>query len=526
MTSKPVVLLIMDGWGVAAPSKGNALTLAQTPFFDYLLKNYPCMLLEASGISLGLPWGEMGNSEVGHLSIGAGKIVFQSLARITKAIESGEFFKNKAFLTAIEHVKRNKSKLHLVGLLGLGGVHAHQLHLESLMQLAQDHGLDNVYLHLFLDGRDAARNSAEKFLVSLQERINDKKYGKIATLSGRFWSMDRDNKWDRTKKGYDMLTQAKAEYKSDDPLKAIQESYERGVYDEEFEPTVITENGQPVATVQDNDAIIFFNFRADRGRQMTQAFVEDDFEGFDRGKKIDNLFYVTMTEYKKGLPVEIAFTRDHVREPLAKVISDNNMKQLHVAETEKYAHITFFINGLREKPFPNEDRVLVPSPLVDSYAKTPAMSGKQVTQAVVEGLDKKQYDFIIANFANPDMVSHTGNLSATIQALEADDVFQEEIITKTLEQKGTVIITADHGNCEEVIKLQTGEPDKEHSTRPVPCLFINDQLKGVTQPVTRDQLYTLQSRGTLVDIAPTVLALLGLEKPREMVGINLLRLVS
>ncbi len=525
MTSKPVVLIIMDGWGVAAPSKGNATTLAHMPFIDYLLENYPAVLLEAGGISVGLPWGEMGNSEVGHLTIGAGKTVYQSLARITKAVESGEFFKNSAFLMALEHIKHNNGKLHLIGLLGYGGVHAHQLHLESLMQLAQDQGLANVYLHLFLDGRDTPRKSAFKFLKSLQERIHERSYGKIASLCGRFWSMDRDNKWERTQRGYQLLRDGKAEYTSEDPAQAIQASYDRGIYDEELEPTLITESGQPVATIQDNDAVIYFNFRADRGRQLTQAFVEDDFEGFARGQKPKNLFFVTMTEYKKDLPVQVAFPREYVREPLAKVVSENNGKQLHVAESEKYAHVTFFINGLQEKSFDGEERVLIPSPLVDTYAKTPAMSSEQITKAVLTGLRKNEYSLVIVNFANPDMVAHTGNLQATIQALEADDTFLEKIITHVLDQDGTVIITADHGNAEEVVKLQTGEPDKEHSCRSVPCLIINNALKGRTPPLTRDRLYTLQSRGTLVDVAPTVLAIMGLQKPREMVGINLLKVL-
>ncbi|MDD5567326.1 MAG: 2,3-bisphosphoglycerate-independent phosphoglycerate mutase [Patescibacteria group bacterium] len=524
--TRPVVLIIMDGWGVAAPSKGNAATLANMPFLDYLLQNYPAMVVEAGGISAGLPWGEMGNSEVGHMTIGAGKIVYQNITKISKAIESGEFFKNKAFLTAIEHVKKHHSRLHLMGLLGTGGVHAHQLHLESLMQLAQDQGLDNVYLHLFLDGRDTPRESAVKFLDSLNERIEENKFGKIATLSGRFWSMDRDNKWQRTEKSYRMLTEGKADYQSADPRQAILDSYQRGVYDEELEPTVILENGKPVATIGDYDAIIFHNFRSDRPRQLTQAFIEEDFQGFKRARKIKNLFFVTMTEYRKGLPAEVAFPRDYVREPLAKVISDNNLKQLHVSETEKYAHITFFLNGMQEKSFAGEDRVLLPSPLVDSYAKTPAMSGEKVTQAVLDGLATQKYAFIVINFANPDMVAHTGSLQATVQALEIDDPFIEKIVTKTLEQDGTIIITSDHGNCEEVVKLQTGRPDKEHSNRSVPCLIINNQLKGKEPPIIRDQLFTLRSRGTLVDIAPTILALLNLPKPREMAGINLLKFIS
>ncbi|MDP3964818.1 MAG: 2,3-bisphosphoglycerate-independent phosphoglycerate mutase [bacterium] len=526
MSSNPVVLIIMDGWGVAAPSKGNAFTLAQTPFLEYMLENYPAMLLEAGGVSVGLPWGEMGNSEVGHLSIGAGKIVFQSLARVTKAIESGEFFKNRAFQMAIEHVKKNKSNLHLMGLLGTGGVHAHQLHIESLMQLAQDQGVPDVYLHLFLDGRDAPQKSADKFLTSLIERMREKKYGQIASLSGRFWAMDRDQKWERTEKSYHAIVHGQSESMSDDVFVSLYDSYERKIYDEEFAPTVITKDGKPLAPIQDNDAVIFYNFRTDRPRQLTEAFVADEFAHFDRGKKLENLLFVTMTEYKKDWPVQVAFPPEYVREPLAKTISDAGKKQLHVAETEKYAHVTFFINGLQEKRFPGEDRVLVPSPLVDSYAKTPEMSGEKVAKAVVEGIQKDEYSFIVVNFANPDMVAHTGNLQATIRGLEADDRYLESIVTAALEKNGTVLITSDHGNCEELVKLQTGEMDKEHSSRPVPLLLINQQFKGKYPPVARDRMYTLQSRGTLVDVAPTVLGLLGIEKPREMVGINLLKLIG
>ncbi|MFA6198408.1 MAG: 2,3-bisphosphoglycerate-independent phosphoglycerate mutase [Patescibacteria group bacterium] len=525
MSSNPVVLIIMDGWGVAAPSRGNTTTLARLPFFDYILANYPTMTLEAAGLSVGLPWGEMGNSEVGHLTIGSGRIVYQSLTRITQAIESGAFFKNSAFLSAIEHVKKNQSKLHLIGLLGLGGVHAHQMHMESLLQLAQDNGVPETYLHLFLDGRDAARNSATQYLEILQQRITEKKYGRIASLVGRYWAMDRDNKWERTKRAYDLLTAGTADVRGTDPMALIKESYQREVYDEEIEPTLITDGDQPVATIGDNDAVIYVNFRADRARQLTQAFVTDDFKGFERTKKLANLCFVTMTEYQKDLPVLVAYPREYIREPLAKVVSDSGAKQLHVAETEKYAHVTFFINGMQEASFPGEDRVLIPSPLVDSYAKTPSMSGQLITEAVVKGLNQGDYGLIIVNFANPDMVSHTGDIQASIAALEADDQYLKEIVTTALSHDGTVAITSDHGNCEEVMKLQTGELDKEHSTRPVPLIIINNQLQGKYPPITRDQMYTLKSRGTLTDVAPTVLGLMHLNKPKEMTGINLIKII-
>ena len=525
MSSKPVVLIIMDGWGVAAPSRGNATTLARLPFFDYILANYPTMTLEAAGLSVGLPWGEMGNSEVGHLTIGSGRIVYQSLTRITQAVESGAFFKNTAFLSAIEHVKKHNSKLHVIGLLGLGGVHAHQMHMEALMQLAQDNGVPETYLHLFLDGRDAARNSATQYLDILQQRIADKKYGRIASMVGRHWAMDRDNKWERTKRAYDLLTTGVASLRGSDPMQMIKESYQREVYDEEIEPMVITDNDQPVATIGDNDAIIFFNFRADRARQLTQAFLADDFTKFDRPTKLNNLCFVTMTEYQKDLPALVAYPREYIREPLAKVVSDSGTLQLHVAETEKYAHVTFFINGMQEAGFPGEDRVLIPSPLVESYASTPSMSGQLITEAVIKGLEQDKYGLMIVNFANPDMVSHTGEIEASITALEADDQYLKEIVTATLSRDGTVVITADHGNCEEVIKLQTGELDKEHSTRPVPLIIINNQMQGKYPPVTREQMHLLKSRGTLTDVAPTVLGLMNLSKPKEMTGINLIKII-
>lgn len=527
MTSKPVVLIIMDGWGVAAPSRGNAATLARMPFLDTVYESFPTLLLEASGISVGLPWGEMGNSEVGHLTIGSGKIVYQSLARITQAIESGEFFKNPKFLEAIAHVKKNNSRLHLMGLLGIGGVHSHQAQLESLMQMAQDNGLDQVYVHVFLDGRDLPRNSGLGFLKGLQQRIQDRNFGQIADVSGRFWAMDRDMKWERTEAVYRLLTEPTAFRTAADPASALQQSYDQKVYDEEFEPTRIQAPTQtePIL-IQDNDAVIFYNFRADRARQLSQAFVAPEFSGFTRQRRLNNLYFVTMTEYQKGLPAQVAFPREYIHEPLAKVISDHGLRQLHIAETEKYAHVTFFLNGLREQSFPGEERILVQSPLVDSYAKTPAMSSQQLVEKTVAGIESGHYQFIVVNFANPDMVGHTGNLEATVAALEADDLYLKQIIAAAWKKDATVLITADHGNCEEVVKLQTGEPDKEHSARSVPCILIDRAFEGSFPPAQRSQLYQMQSRGTLMDVAPTVLALLGLPKPPEMNGINLLNLLK
>lgn len=526
MTTKPVALIILDGWGVYRPSIGNAITLADVSYWRELVKSYPNFLLQASGEAVGLPYGEMGNSEVGHLTIGSGQIVLQSLNRINKKILDGEFFENKSILKAIDHVKDNKSALHFLGLLGTGGVHSYEAHLESLIKLACDKEVDKIYLHLFLDGRDTAKNKGIDFLRGLQKTLNIYGCGKIATLSGRFYGMDRNNNWERIKLSYDAIFHGSSKESFDDPILAVQSSYAKNIYDEEFKPVVIKENGNPVAQISDNDAIIFFNFRADRARQMTRAIVLDDFKEFDRGKRPDNIFMVTFTEYESGLPVEIAFKRQDIDGTLSEIVSSNGLKQLHIAETEKYAHVTFFFNGLKEEKLENEERILIPSPSVDSYDQKPEMSANEICKSLKENLSQDNFDFYVVNFANPDMVGHTGNLNASVKAVESVDNCLSQIVPIILEKDGTAIITADHGNVEEVVDLKNGEINKEHSNFPVPFLIVNNKFKGKNNGISLENMYKMQISGVLSDVAPTVLSFLDIKPGIEMKGINLTKLIK
>ncbi len=523
MTTKPVALIILDGWGVCQPSIGNAISIAEPKYWDFLLKNYPALLLQASGEASGLPYGEAGNSEVGHMTIGSGQIVLQSLNRINKEILDGSFFNNKELISAIKHADKNKSNLHLVGLLGTGGVHSHQAHLESLIKLAKDNNFKNVFFHLFLDGRDTSKDKGIEFIKNLEKTINIFGCGKIASLSGRFYGMDRNNNWDRIKLSYDaMVNSVSGEYFEDAEI-AIRASYAKNIYDEEFKPVVITNDSRPIAKISDNDAIIFFNFRADRARQMTNALVRDDFNDFDRGSKLQNLFITTFTQYQENLPVEVAFKRPMIEGTLSEVISKSNLSQLHIAETEKYAHVTFFFNGLKEDKFINEHRILIPSPNVETYDLEPQMSAPQITDQLIQNIKKDKFNFYLANFANPDMVGHTGNLDASVKAILEIDKDLSQIIPSILEKNGSVIITADHGNVEEVVDLKTGEIDKEHSSYPVPFIMIDNNLKNKTKAINSANFYKEEISGVLSDIAPTVLAFLGLESSAEMIGINLAR---
>ncbi|PIY95688.1 MAG: 2,3-bisphosphoglycerate-independent phosphoglycerate mutase [Candidatus Kerfeldbacteria bacterium CG_4_10_14_0_8_um_filter_42_10] len=522
MTPHFVTLIIIDGFGIAPPRRGNAVSLANTPFFDKLVTTYPTMALQSSGEMVGLPWGEMGNSEVGHLSLGTGRIVYQYFPRITKAIADGSFFKKDAFLKVIQHVKKNKSALHLMGLVSDGGVHSSSEHLYALLELCKDSGLEKVFVHAFLDGRDAPRDSAEDFIQQLLKRIGELRIGKIASLSGRYYAMDRDNHWDRVAKAYWAISEGESKSKVEDPVKAIRESYAQEVYDEEFPPAVITENGQPVCKVEENDGIIFFNFRPDRARQLTKTFILPGFEKIKRPRAFRNLFFVSMTEYEKDLPVgAVAFPPEEINYSLAKVISDRGLKQLHIAETEKYPHVTFFFNGGKENAFTGEDRALVSSPNVSSYDQKPEMSSRELKEKIVAGILNEQYQLIVANFANADMVGHTGNLKATVQAVESIDSCLKEIVEATLDKGGVAIITADHGNAEEVMKAQTGEIDKEHSNNPVPFVLIGKNWEGQNTLNSRD-LSVLRPMGILADVAPTILKIMGIAKPAEMTGRSLI----
>ncbi len=512
--------MIMDGWGVAPPGDGNAITLAKTPNINRYIANYPAMVLSAASIEVGQNWGEMGNSEVGHLNIGAGRVYYQAMPRINKAISEGSFSKNKIFLDAFEHVKTNKSKIHLVGLVSPGGVHSHMEHLWKLLEMCAQNQVTDVYVHCILDGRDTLMNSGVDFINQTAAVLKKFKVGKIATLIGRYYAMDRDNRWDRVEKAYRLMTEGVGML-AKDPAEAVRESYEKKVFDEEFEPVAIVgKNGKPLAKVENGDAVIYFNFREDRARELTQAFVLPDFKGFAR-EQIQNLYFATMTEYEKGLPVNVAYEPDLINDCLAKVVSDAGLRQLHAAETEKYAHVTFFINGQREAPFSNEDRVLVLSPRVSSYDQKPEMSEYEVTDKVVKALQNENYDFVVVNLAAPDMVGHTGNLEATIKAVEATDECVGKIVDATLARSGVVFITADHGNAEEVSNLQTGGMDKEHSTNGVPFIIVaqsfEGQALGLPEGVGAD-LSLIPPVGVLGDVAPTILKVMGLAQPPEMTG--------
>ena len=519
---QPVVLIILDGFGMAPPSQGNAVALAKKPIFDKLTMLYPTMTLQASGEAVGLSWGESGNSEVGHLSLGSGKIVWQNLPRITQAITEGSFFNNQAFLKAIAHVKKNKSTLHLMGLVSNGSVHSLNDHLYALLEILAKNELKDVAIHAFLDGRDTPRDSGHGFINDLQQKIKDIGPGQIATLSGRFWAMDRDNHWERVEQSYLAMTKGLAEKEYKDPLQAIDDSYKNEIYDEEFKPVVIVnEKGEARAKIKENDAVIFFNFRSDRAREITKAFVSENFKGFARDK-IKNLFFVTMTEYEKDLPVEIAFSPEIITTCLAKVLSENSLGQMHVAETEKYAHVTFFFNGGQEKVYPKEKRILIPSPRIASYAQKPEMSAVEVAHQVLWGIGSQEYQFIVVNFANPDMLGHTGDVQAAIKGIETLDELLGQIIDLTLKENWVALITADHGNAEEMINLRSGEIDKEHTTNPVPLIIVDKNKENKSPLSVPPDLASMTPVGVLADITPTILKIMKLDKPSEMTGISLI----
>lgn len=510
MSKKLTALLILDGWGDGIDFPGNSITHASTPNFDFFLEKYPNIDINASGLDVGLPEGQMGNSEVGHTNIGAGRIIYQDLTRITKSIEDGDFFENKSFLDAIENCKKNNSKLHLMGLYSPGGVHSHMNHMFALVELAKKKDIDKIYLHLFLDGRDVPPESAILDIEKGIKRLKDIGIGKIATIVGRYYAMDRDNRWDRVEKAYNLLTEGIGE-KSKDPIQAIKKSYENGITDEFIEPIVIIdENNNPIAKIEDGDSVIFINFRPDRARQITRSLVDDDFDNFERKKEVD-VFFVGMAEYDATIEnMEIAFGSEEIINTLGEYVSKHNLKQLRIAETEKYAHVTFFFNGGIEKPFLGEDRILINSPKVATYDLKPEMSAKEVTEAVIEKIDKEEYDLIILNFANPDMVGHTGNMQAAIKAIETVDKCLGRIICAIEKVKGKAIITADHGNAEELSDYVTGATMTAHTTNPVPCIIIGE--KNIK----------MKDTGRLADLSPTILDMMGLKKPEEMTGESLI----
>ena len=509
MSKKLTMLMILDGFGENPNNEGNAVNLAKKPNIDKLRKICPVSHIDASGAAVGLPDGQMGNSEVGHTNIGAGRIVYQKLTKITKSIEDGDFFSIPEFTEAIENVKKNNSKLHIMGLLSDGGVHSHQRYLYGLLELAKRKGLDNnVFIHAFMDGRDTLPASGEGYIQELQEKMKEKGVGKIATLSGRYYAMDRDKRWDRVEKAYNALVKGEGVL-AKDPIQAIEESYQQEIFDEFVVPTVITDaNDQPLAKIESGDSVIFFNFRPDRARQLTRAIVDDKFDGF-KTDKLD-IDFVCMTEYDDTMPnVKIAFKPEELTNTFGEVVSKLGKKQLRIAETEKYAHVTFFFNGGREEPYPGEDRILVNSPKVATYDLQPEMSAYEVTEKVVEAINSEKYDTIILNFANTDMVGHTGNIDAAIKAVEAVDKCVGEIVEAVQKQNGVLLITADHGNAEQMIDYQTGEPLTSHTTNLVPLILV-----GMENVELKD--------GRLCDLTPTMLDIMEEQKPKEMTGESLL----
>ncbi len=516
---KPVILIIIDGFGVAPPSEGNAVFAARMPNFHKYVGSYPAMTVQASGEAVGLSWGEMGNSEVGHLTIGAGRIFYQSLPRINLSIQSGEFYQISAFKKALAHVTTTKGKLHLMGLVSSGGVHASQEHLYALLELCRRENFERVFIHAMLDGRDTLYNAAAGFIQELENKIVELKVGTIATVSGRYYAMDRDNRWDRIEKAYRAMALGDGP-RAESASAAIQASYAQGIYDEQFVPTVIASGGAPLTKIEAGDSVIFFNFRPDRARELTKAFVLPAFDKFPR-EYISDLLFATMTEYEKDLPVEVAFPPHTIETCLARVVSDVGLRQLHIAETEKYAHVTFFFNGMREEEFPGEDRVIIPSPRVSSYDQEPAMSALLLSDRVVKEISAGTYDFIVMNFANPDMVAHTGNEPATIAACETVDQAIGQIVEAALAVGGAVVITADHGNAEEIKNLVTGGMDKEHSTNPVPLVIISKAYEGIQAPsgdVIGGDLSLTTPIGMLADVAPTICKLLEIPPASDMTG--------
>jgi 2,3-bisphosphoglycerate-independent phosphoglycerate mutase len=497
-----MLLLILDGWGYSTEKTGNAILNARTPNFDNLWQHYPHTLLDASGLAVGLPPGQMGNSEVGHLHIGAGRLAPQDLTRINLAISGGEFFKNSILNTTIDDIIKSNASLHIFGLLSDGGVHSHTDQIAAMLELAAKRGLRKIYLHAFLDGRDTPPKSAQTYISKIQKLLQDLGCGQIASLCGRFYAMDRDKRWERVNQAYDMLTQGKCEFYAESALAGLELAYARGETDEFVKPTLIA---QPIK-IQNNDAVIFMNFRADRGRELTEAFTNPDFSGFTRKTLPKLAHYVTLTQYAADLKVEIAFPPIELHNVLGEVVANHGLTQLRIAETEKYAHVTYFLNGGEEKIFPHEDRILIPSPKVATYDLKPEMSLYEVTTQLITAINSQKYNFIACNFANPDMLGHTGNFAATVTAIEAVDKCLGEVIVALQKNGGEAIITADHGNAEKMLDPKTHQPHTAHTCAPVPFIYVGRKAEMAV------------THGKLVDLAPTILYLIAIEKPQEMTG--------
>ncbi len=512
--NRPITLIILDGWGYREDDSANAINSANKPVWDGLWQNYPHTLLDASGRAVGLPEGQMGNSQVGHIHMGAGRLIPQGLTRIDMAIESGEFFANPVFLEAMQQVNQNHSRLHLIGLVSAGGVHSHENHFIALLKLAAEQQVKNVAIHAILDGRDTPPKSAEKSLILLENECHALGVGKIASIIGRYYAMDRDQRWERTEKAYNLLTLGEASFIANDARSALQTAYERNETDEFVQATSIhAENTKPI-TIDDKDVVIFVNFRTDRARQLTHAFVDKNFDHFPRKKHPHLSSFITMTEYEENLPVNVAFPPLKITNSVGEYVAKQGLKQLRIAETEKYAHVTFFFNGGEEKQYAGEDRILVPSPKIATYDLQPEMSAYEVTEKLVNAIRSQKYDLIICNFANPDMVGHTGDFKAAVKAIETIDQCLNKIIEALNAVNAEALITADHGNAELMFDPATQQAHTAHTSLPVPCIYVG-----------RDAEFTTQL-GTLYDVGPTLLYLLGLKKPAEMTGHNLLHFIE
>lgn len=506
---KPVALIILDGWGLRNTKSNNAIVGANTPNYDTLIKNYPSTEIAASGMDVGLPEGQMGNSEVGHLNIGAGRVVYQELTRITKSIKDGDFFENEELLEAVNNAKSNDSALHLLGLLSDGGVHSHINHVKGILELAKKNNLEKVYVHCFLDGRDTPPRSALTYIKELEDAFDQIGVGEIATVSGRYYAMDRDKRWERIELAYNALVKGEGKT-AESATEVVNNSYENGLDDEFVEPAVVLKDGVPTAKISEKDSIIFFNFRPDRARQMTRALVDREFDGFERD--VFETTYVCMTQYDATIKnVKVAFKPQKIENTLGKYLSGLGKKQLRIAETEKYAHVTFFFNGGVEEPEVGEDRELIPSPKVATYDLKPEMSAYEVTDRLVSKLDEEDYDLVVLNYANPDMVGHTGVYEAAVKAVETVDTCLAKVIDKIIAKGGAAIITADHGNAEQMVDEETGKPMTAHTTNHVPVLLVG--MDGAD----------LRDGGRLSDLAPTLLEMMDVPMPNEMEGISLIK---
>ncbi|HAX50788.1 2,3-bisphosphoglycerate-independent phosphoglycerate mutase [Muricomes intestini] len=510
MSKKPTVLMILDGYGLNDKEQGNAVAKARTTIVDKLMEECPFVKGYASGMAVGLPDGQMGNSEVGHLNMGAGRIVYQELTKITKSIQDGGFFENKALLAACENVKKNNSALHLMGLVSDGGVHSHNEHIYGLLELAKRQGVEKVYVHCFLDGRDTPPASGKEYVEQLEAKMKEIGTGEVASVMGRYYAMDRDNRWDRVERAYKALVKGEGETAQSGPA-GIQASYDKDVTDEFVLPTVVVKDGAPVATIRDRDSVVFFNFRPDRAREITRTFCDDDFQGFDRGPRVKTTF-VCFTNYDVTIENKlVAFEKEEITNTFGEFLAKNNKTQARIAETEKYAHVTFFFNGGVEAPNEGEDRILVKSPKVATYDLKPEMSAYEVCSRLVEAIKSEKYDVIIINFANPDMVGHTGVEEAAVKAIETVDECVGRAVEAVKEVNGQMFICADHGNAEQLTDYESGEPFTAHTTNPVPFILVN-----------ADPVYKLREGGCLADIAPTLIELMGMEQPKEMTGKSLL----